>query len=401
MKKPRILAISFLFPNSKAPDYGVFVLNRLKALSRDFEIKVINPVPVFPLSFMFRKYRPFSGVPKREIIGGMEVYHPRFFIVPGFFKFLDAISFLAAVLPLAVRLRNRFEFDLIDLHWCYPDLPSGRLLSRLTGKKQLVTIRGKEALHPGEKSFRRWMIRSGISKSDAVIALSRELAEDARTLGAQKKQITIIRNGVDLDRFYLIDQWEARKRLGLGRSDYILISVGSLIHRKGHDRAVSAMKSVLAVNPGAKLYILGDPGPEGNFRRELAEQVRKEGVEDQVVFQGHIPHEELMLWYNAADLFCLLSRGEGSPNVLTEALACGCPSIACNVGAVDEIMDQPFLGDMAPEDQAGISAVLARAAARAWDRHRIADHMKSFGWDWCAGQVAKVYHRLIKTETKS
>lgn len=140
----KILVISYLFPNSLAPSLGIFVFNRLKHVNRYCKVVVINPIPWFPFSSKLERYKGFGEIPKVETIQGIKVYHPRFFIVPKYFKFIDAITFAAAVVPLALRLKkNGFAFDLIDLHWTYPDLLSGRLLSRLTRKKQLVTIRGK------------------------------------------------------------------------------------------------------------------------------------------------------------------------------------------------------------------------------------------------------------------
>lgn len=391
----KILVISYLFPNSRMPDTGIFVLNRLKSLGKMCDIKVINPIPWFPFSFLFTKYRQFSKVPKKEIIHGIEVHHPRFFIIPRFFKFIDAFTFACSVLPLTYKLKKSFNFDIVDLHWTYPDLLAGRLISLLSGKKQLVTIRGKEALYLEEASLRSWIISTCLKQCYQVVTLSDELGADVKKLGVKKTKVKTIRNGVDLDAFYLMDKDRCRDRLTLDRNHYVVLSIGSLIFRKGHDRAIKAFKQVVAVRPDARLYIIGAQGPEGDYRTVLNQLVIQLGLGEQVIFIGHVSNLELVHWYNAADLFCLLSRGEGSPNVLTEALACGCPSIATDVGAVPEILCHGFMGALVPNQAEAIALSMKQIAGRGFNRKQIAGYMKAYDWDWCARQVFDLYKKTL------
>lgn len=391
----KILAVSYLFPNAENPNYGIFVLNRLSHVNALCRVKVINPVPWFPFSFLFARYRGAARAPRREIMGDMEVFHPRFFVIPRFFKFLDAFTFALAVLPLALQLRKTFDFDLIDLHWTYPDLPVGRLLSRLTKKPQLVTIRGKEALCMDESGPRAWMIQWGVRNSHRIITLSKGLKKNVLRMGAAQEKVTDIRNGVDDHVFKYMDQAACRKRLGLPQDETILLSVGALIHRKGHDRAVQALDWLSAGRPDIRLYIIGSQGPEGDFKKALVSRIQALNLQDRVCFVGQVVNRELPLWYNSADLFCLLSRGEGSPNVLTEALACGCPSVSTRVGAVPEILDQPFMGTVVPNTDEISSSVFTDALEKKYDRRRIAAHMNSFGWPWCAQHVMNIYKELV------
>jgi len=65
-------------------------------------------------------------------------------------------------------------------------------------------------------------------------------------------------------------------------------------------------------------------------------------IADRVHFLGKRPHNEIPLWLNAADALLLSSRSEGMPNAVAEALACGCPVVATDVGACREMLaDQP------------------------------------------------------------
>ena len=78
----KILVISYLFPNCHYPNQGVFVLNRLRALQKYCDVKVINPLPWFPFYSKLARYKNYYKIPAKENIHGVEVYHPRLPIIP-------------------------------------------------------------------------------------------------------------------------------------------------------------------------------------------------------------------------------------------------------------------------------------------------------------------------------
>ena len=141
----RVLAISFLFPSSAAPNRGIFVLNRLRAISKKCTIKVINPIPWFPFQRFFKRYQGLDSVPQVEVIDGIEIFHPRFFSIPFTFKLVTAICYSISVYRLARQIHREFKFDLVDLHWTFPDLPAGRLIASRFRKKQLCLARRQNA----------------------------------------------------------------------------------------------------------------------------------------------------------------------------------------------------------------------------------------------------------------
>lgn len=402
----KILAVSYLYPNKIYPNYGIFVLNRLKAVHIYHNIIVINPIPWFPFSSKFKRYKNFDRIPRQEIIDGIDVYHPRFFIIPRHFKLLDAFTFCIAVTLTSLRLWRKFKFDIIDLHWTYPDLLSGKILSKLFGKKFLVTIRGKEALnyfvndtltgYTQEISLRTRLIKYLLPKSHSVIALSDELKNICLSNGVNQRNVRVIRNGVSTDKFYFIGQKDSRLTLNLSDNQYILLCVGSLIYGKGFDRLIRIFDQINTIYPNVVLYIIGTEGPAGDYYDELRELVRVNNVCAKVKFVGQVNNDDLLYWYNAADLFCLVSRGEGSPNVLTEALACGCPSVATDVGSVSDIMTEKYMGSMVPNDGALLLPGIMEAIEKDYDRPKIAQHMAHYNWDWCAKKVIKVYTKIIE-----
>ena len=391
----KILAISYLYPNSQYPHYGIFVHNRLKAVSRYHEVKVINPIPWFPGCGRLSRYRHYNAIPAHEIIDGLEVFHPRFPIIPRFCKSLDALTYRAAVMPLVAKLRQTYPFDLIDLHWTYPDLPTGTALKKKYGKKMVVTLRGKEALHRGEGPMREALICRHLLQADAVISLSRELLDMAVEVGVDRERCHVIRNGVDTTRFYYMDMSECRQRLGIPLEEKVLLSVGSLNYRKGFDRIIKALPALLQINSAIRLYIIGSSGPDGDYQKEINQVIDNFRLRDKIHFQGTVENSKLVYWYNAADLYCLASRSEGSPNVLSEALACGCPAVATDVGSVKEILstDNEY-GIIADNNYSSISYSLRRATGYRWDRKKIYQKMSEFTWDWCANTVINIYNAV-------
>lgn len=386
----KILAISYLFPNCYYPTHGIFVLNRLKAVSRHCDLKVINPIPWFPFCDYFQRYKNYKRIPKKEIIAGIEVFHPRFFIIPKYFKILDSISFSFAVVTLSIKLRKAFKFDTIDLHWTYPDILSGYILSKVVNRKKIISIRGKEALYP-KTIIRSRMIKYLLPKFDHIVTLSKELKQCCIDLGASAEKISIIRNGVDTSVFRFMEMMKCRLQLGLPFQERIILSVGSLIYRKGFDRIISCLPKILTAFPDVKLHIIGSEGPEGDYRGELNDLLREYNLKDKVVFNGKVENRFLPLWYNASDVFVLASRGEGSPNVLSEALSCGCPSIATNVGSVSEIMKSDFMGKISPNNDSSLFEAIISVLSSKFNRKEISASMHRYNWDWCAIKVMNIY----------
>ncbi|WP_193352695.1 glycosyltransferase, partial [Desulfuromonas sp. TF] len=276
--KIKVLAISHLFPNAEAREYGVFVFNRLQAVNRLCHVKVISPVQWFP--FMGWMGRGFgSRLAIREKWRGIDVQRPRFPVIPRYLKILDAFSFLASAFPAALRLRNResFDYDIVDVHWTYPDLLTGFVLARLLKKKLIVTIRGREALYLGELTLRRKLLEYLLRQADFVITLSAELQDLVVDLGVPPEKVRVILNGVDIDQFRYRDQETCRRNLGLAQEGKIMVSVGSLIERKGHHELIRIMSELTRLHPVA-LYIIGGINPEGDFSPALRRMIQELGL---------------------------------------------------------------------------------------------------------------------------
>ncbi|MFK5893271.1 MAG: glycosyltransferase [Pseudomonadota bacterium] len=394
-KKIKILALSFLFPNRVHPNHGIFVLNRLKALSKYVDIKIINPLPWSPVHKYIDRYKQYDSIPHKDNIQGLEVYHPRYFSIPRYLKGMEPKNYLKSIEPVIEKIKSEFDFDIVDMHWTFPDLPAGISISKKYNTKSIVTLRGLEALHLNDNDSRKNAVKQGLISVDKIIALSNELMQYGEELSSQQKKSQVIINGADTNEFSYIPMSECRKTLGINCSEKIILSVGSLIKRKGFDLLIDSLAELRkqSMFSDLKLYIVGSEGPEGDYRKNLFDQIKSLGLENAVIFSGQVENSKLKYWYNSADLFCLSSRGEGSPNVLSEALACGCPVVSSDVGSARNIIqpvnDVGICIDSFSVDH--LTKAISKLLHTTMDREKSAKEFSVFNWDWCAKNVVEVY----------
>lgn len=399
----KVLALSCLFPNAEQPNYGVFVLHRLRAVSRRCAVRVVAPIAVYPvLNRRLRGLRRGWHVGRTERWGEIQVEHPRFAVIPRFLKGCDALTFaIAAVRSVrAIERQEGFRADVIDVHWTYPDVVAGYWLARTRARKLLVTVRGGEALYPGEHGLRRLLLGYCLRRADAVVTLSDELRSRVAGLGVPADRLRTILNGVDGESFAWADPAACRARLGIVPGKKVLVSVGALVMRKGHHKLVGAVRS-LGRAEELDLYIIGGPGPEEDASHLLHRMIA-DGALTNMHLIGSVEQRELRSWYGAADLFCLATEGEGCPNVVLEALACGAPVVATDVGAIREIVVDGESGFVVGRnDIPSLAAAIAKALAYRWDRRRIAESLQHRGWDRCASEVIAAYRAVLGAESSS
>ncbi len=390
----KVLALSYLFPNPAQPDYGIFVYNRLKAIQEFCDVKVIAPLQRYPFRNLLRpEMATDNKIGSKENMAGLETWYPRFSVIPRYFKFYDAFSYYAAVKPIVSKmLQTGFTFDVIDAHWTYPDILAAYFLSRRYGKPYIVTIRGNEALYLGEKGGRKLILDWCLRRADAVVALSSDLAELVVGIGVERHKVRIILNGVDTGSFRPLDRVEVLKKLNLDQDKKILVTVGRLTEAKGHQHIIKALPTLASRN-NVELHIIGGINPESDYSGKLKELVTVLGLHN-VFFHNGMPHDQLLYWYNAADLFCLASHGEGCPNVVLEAMACGTPTVVTNVGAVRDIISDAGYGVIAEHGE-GFEEALIQALSIKWDCQAIAERMKGVSWQGCAKQVIDIYKEAI------
>jgi len=378
-----LLTFTTLFPNQAWPNHGVFVENRLRELVGTGVIRatVLAPVAWFP------GRRGQAVVPAREERHGLAVLHPRWFAIPGPGMNLSPwLLYRAAAKALQKLIDGGARFDAIDAHYFYPDGVAAIWLGRRFGLPVVITARGSDVTQFPDYRLPRRLILHAAAAASAIITVSGGLRDALIALGVAGEKITVLRNGVDLSVFHPIDPAQARAALGV--SGRVLVSVGALIPRKGHDRTIGA----LALLPEWQALIAGQ-GPERGRLEALAARL---GVADRVRFLGALPHAELAALYSAADVSVLASSREGWANVLLESMACGTPVIASPIPGNPEVVRSAAAGLIAGENSAaGLAAALRDWAGRIADRAATRAYAEAFSWEETSRGQLDVFERVI------
>ena len=370
----RALVFSTLYPNQAQPNHGVFVENRLRHTLAEggIEATVLAPVPWFPFNHkIFGQYATYARVPRIETRHGLTVYHPRFPIIAKVGTRLTP-RFLYQAARRALGQMGDVKFDLIDAHYFYPDGVAAARLAEELNLPLLITGRGTDLTLIPQFPVERAQIQWAARKASALITVCEDLKDRLIELGEPASRIVTLRNGVDLQRFSLGDREAARRRLGL--KGFTLLSVGSLIPRKGHDLIIAA----LAELPDAQLLIAGS----GPMRTELERIAQEKVVTERVRFLGEIAHDALSEAYRAADIFILASSREGWANVLLEAMASGTPVVATNVNGTPEVLRDPALSVMVEQrSAASLADAVKRLRAHLPDRAAVRAYAEQFSWE--------------------
>jgi phosphatidylinositol alpha-1,6-mannosyltransferase len=184
--------------------------------------------------------------------------------------------------------------------------------------------------------------------------------------GADADKIDIIHPGCDVERFRPLDTTIEFRRHLLGQRyrDQVILTVGNLVSRKGHDMVIRALSKLRDRLPNVTYLIVGD----GPYRDQIEKVSKDVGVRDHVVFAGQIPSEDLPHVYAISDVFAMPSRDqseacdvEGFGLVFLEANACGKPVIGGRCGGMPDAIVDGVTGFLVnPEDPEDIAIALRR-----------------------------------------
>lgn len=387
-----MLTFSTLYPNAAMPRHGLFVEARLRHLLASDQVtsRVIAPVPWFPSQHpKFGQYAVFAKAPRAERRFDIEILHPRFPLLPKVGMIFTPWLMAAAMRPVIRQmLRNGEQFDAIDAHYFYPDGVAAVMLGRTFNKPVVITARGSDLNLISQYALPRRMIQWAAGRAAGLITVCQALKDVLIELGVPGERVTVLRNGVDL-KFFQPSQDRAALRRSLKITGTALLSVGNLIESKGHDLIIRA----LAQLPDTRLLIAGG-GDGGESFRNLAQSL---GVADRVTFLGSINHEALRDYYGAVDILVLASRREGMANVLLEAMACGTPIVASNVGGTPEVIAAPEAGVLMPERTTAALVNAVKTLQQHYpDRAATRRYAEQFSWDATTQGQLDLFNRVIQ-----
>ncbi len=291
------------------------------------------------------------------------------------------------ILAQGVERTIRSDHIRFDTVLGYFTWPAGYAAVRV-GKRHnatVVVVLGEDQNWLGEmKDSRDWRFEWTWRNASALV---RNNSVDLPLLGKYNHVFPAI-GGFDPQLFFPMDRDSARRAVGLPSGRPIVFAMGTLEARKGFQYLVAAMEDLVRERPAILCVI----GGEGRLRGSLERQVKKAGLRENVIFAGKIPHEKAYCYYNAANVFVLPSLGEGNPNVMFEALACGTPFVGTPVGGVPEIITSEDYGFLiSPADANDLKAKIVLALDKRWDRGGLQQYAQHFTLSRKAEAITRLF----------
>jgi len=387
-KPLRILSLSSEYPNPQEPGKALFIQSRLKAISEVASVAVVAPVALLDYANPHGKLLGARGIPFLRTDDRIQVFHPRW-IYPPRGGPLNAFCLFVRLLPLVFRLKKRGLCDVIDAHFLHPEGIAAALLGVTLRLPFLVTLRGSEFLHQRYR-FRRFWMSWALKRASLIISVSEGLRDLAVQLGANQAATVVIPNGINSQIFHLYDRAAYRRQHNVDEDTRLILTAGNLAPIKCHENIVKALRGVIDSGIKARLWIAGGTGRSGRHEVVIRSEIAAQGLEDNVRFLGEVSQNELATLMAAADVFCLASSREGWPNVVNEALACGTPVVATDVGAVRRMITSPQHGIVVPpSDVSSLEVGLREALTREWERPTISAAASSRSWGQVATEATK------------
>ena len=248
------------------------------------------------------------------------------------------------------------------------------------------------------KAFMRDIGKTIYRKAAKVIAPSQK-AGDFAFLHSVKERLTIIPNGIELEKYQktlsVSEKQSLRKSLGIGDSTKVIVSVSRLSKEKNIRELIAFFSLLLKKMPDVKLLIVGD-GPD---RSHLERQAEKLNIADNIIFAGRVPAEDVWQYNNIGDIFVSASTFEVHSMSYLEALAQGLPLLCRADDALIGVLEHNYNG-MIYHSQEEFSdfahRILSDDGIRKSMGQKSLEKAECFSSDAFSGSVMKIYKDAIE-----
>jgi D-inositol-3-phosphate glycosyltransferase len=331
---------------------------------------------------------------------------------------------LTRYIPEFIRGINGFasskgiKYDLVHSHYWLSGLAAKELAAKWNVPvihmfHTLALLKNQIARTPSEieSDLRIEGEKEVIAIADKILASTPNEKVYLETLYATPpEKITIIPPGVDITRFYPIPADEAREFIGIPKDEKMLLFVGRIEPLKGIDILIKAIaqlrqSDVLSECPHYLYIIGGDPEPEkASLNHEMLrlQNLCKElGVGDLVLFLGKRDQDTLQYYYSAAEVVIMPSHYESFGMVALEAMACGTPVIATQVGGLQHLVQNERTGFTIPNDnvyvlEERLTQLICKPELREEMSSNSYAYARSYAWDVITPQIIDLYQRTIE-----
>lgn len=319
----------------------------------------------------------------------------------------DALRTFSVDLAMAAGLEGR---ELVHSHTWYANL-GGHLAKLLYGIPHVMTAHSLEPLRPwkaeqlgGGYALSSWAERTAIEAADGVIAVSGAMREDILSCypALDPARVHVVHNGIDTTLYRPDHGTDVLNRFGLDPDRPYVLFVGRITRQKGVPHLLRAVRDI---DPAAQVVLCAGapdtPEIDREFRDLYQELSRvREGVH---WIPQMLPRPEVIQLLTHAAVFVCPSVYEPLGIVNLEAMACGTPVVASQLGGIPEVVDDGKTGLLVPLDddfEAGLARALDSLVGDPETAGRMGEAGRQravgeFGWDAVARRTARLYGEIL------
>ncbi|MFH1407532.1 MAG: glycosyltransferase family 4 protein [Patescibacteria group bacterium] len=254
---------------------------------------------------------------------------------------LFPLMFVFGTITLLKVVRKE-KIDLINVHWLLPNGLMAFIVSKLTGIPYVVTLPGTDVYLACSNKLFGWVARIIAKNSSGIVALNQLFLNRIAKLKVNNIPTRIIHYPVDSKEFYPSESGvsDLRKKFGFVNSNIVIMAIGRLVYKKGFEYLIKAMPRITKRFPNVRLVI----GGAGDLMGRLTTLATKLKVDKKIVFTGNVKHNEILSFYNLADIMVTPSvidpkgNADGDTVVSFESMVCGKPLVVTDFLGVSGVI---------------------------------------------------------------
>ncbi|CAB1063931.1 hypothetical protein D1BOALGB6SA_8716 [Olavius sp. associated proteobacterium Delta 1] len=404
MNKIRILVLTHQYLSES--DYmSGFIHDQVNQLMLEgCEPVVVVPTPYSPRFLWFKeKWKDYGQQVLFDIKDEIPIYYPRYICMPGkWFHSMSSYAMRYGLIGSVDAIIGKIKPNIIYAYTATPDGYMGLLLKKKYNIPLVCSLRGSDInVYPEYNRSTYDQTKKVLLEADFITSVSYALKKSAESISHPRREIQVIYNGCNVHEFKnnRNSRYILRKKLGISKQAQALIFVGGLLKEKGVHELLEAFLAYLSsIHPNLHLIYVGD-GPE---YQNISNTILSKKLSHRIHLVGGKPNSEINQWLSTADIFVFPSYFEGLPNAILEAMACGLPVVATDVGGIPEIVENGKSGILIGTRSANsIATAIQFLLENTEMRERMGQEGRNiiknrFTWDRGAKELKKIYLNILK-----